>query len=194
MFLRATFIAFIASSPLAAHADAQEIAPPTPYEDVGACPFECCMYREWTSTSRVTLFRDRREDSGTSFVAESGDRVRAITGIVVTTQPGLAQVDRPVDLWTTEGPIHLVPGDTLYLLTNHGEGDFTAWFKGRLYDSVDASGFAGVNAVCEARPEKCNGRVTQPAVSEWWVRVRSLKGVTGWTREPQKFSNKDRCG
>lgn len=190
----AALVVVVGSIAAPSHLRAQEAAPKMPYEDVGACPFECCTYREWTATARVTLLRDRRAGSGTAFVAQPGDRVRAITGVVITTRPGRAQVNRPVDLWTTEGTIHVVPGETLYLLTYRGEGYFTAWFKGRLYDQVDASMFAGVNGACETHPEKCHGRVVEKAVSEWWVRVKSLKSVTGWTREPEKFSNKDACG
>jgi hypothetical protein len=189
-----TLVAFVASAVVSSHPSAQDAGPRVPYEDIGACPFECCTYRDWTATARVTLLSDRQTGSGTAFVAQPGDRVRAITGVVITTQPGRAQVDRPVDLWTTEGTIHVVPGDTLYLLTYHGEGAFTAWFKGHLYDQVDAAMFTTVNGACASQPEKCYGRVIEKPVSEWWARVKSQKGVTGWTREPEKFSNKDRCG
>lgn len=190
----AALVVVIGSIAASSHVRAQEAPPKMPYEDIGACPFECCTYREWKATARVPFLRDRRVGSGTAFVAQPGDRVRALTGVVMTTQPGRAQVDRPVDLWTTEGTLHVVPGETLYLLTYHGEGHFAAWFKGRLYDDVDTAMFAGVNAACDTHPEKCVGRIVDKGISEWWVRVRSLKGVTGWTREPQKFSNKDACG
>ena len=169
-------------------------SPPLPYEDVGACPFECCTYREWTADAPVTFLRERRPDADAAFTVAKGERVRAITGIVVTTRAGRAQVDRPADLWTTAGTLQIKPGETLFLLTYQGEGHFAAWFAGRLYDSVEAIRFAGVNLACDSRPDRCNGRVVEKPVSEWWVRVRNLNGVRGWTREPEKFSKKDGCG
>jgi hypothetical protein len=80
----------------------------------------------------------------------------------------------------------------LYLLTYHGEGATTAWFQGRVYDEVDGAEF--FNALCADQPATCNGTILERPRSEWWVRVRSMTGVTGWTDEPQKFDNKDACG
>jgi len=163
-----------------------------PYEDVGACPFEGCVYREWVANGTVTVLRDRRLDADIAFTVNKGDRVRAITGIVVTSMPGRVQFREAVDLWTTGGTLHIEPGETLYLLTYHGEGATTAWFKGRFYDQVDGSEF--FNALCELKPGSCNGTILERPQMTWWIRIRSLRGVMGWTREPERFDNKDVFG
>ena len=166
--------------------------PPMPYEDAGACPFECCVYREWRANASVTLYRDRRIGSGVAFTANRGDELRALTGVVVTLAPGRVQFRAPVDLRTTTGILHVEPGETLYLLTYLGEGSTRAWFQGHVYDEVDGAEF--FNSRCAERPGTCNGSIVEAPRSEWWVRVRSPKGITGWTNEPEKFDNKDACG
>src|SRR5882757_7875656 len=85
-----------------AEVDAQGTAfnggPPMPFEDVGACPFECCVYREWVAKGRVTIRADRRARARTAFSLGRGDRVQAIIGIVVTLRPGRVQFREAVDL------------------------------------------------------------------------------------------------
>ena len=90
------------------------------------------------------------------------------------------------------GRLHVEPGETLYLLTNHGEGVTTAWFRGRLYDEVDGSEF--INAICDLRPGTCNGTIVDKPQKVWSVRVRNRNRATGWTNETEKFDNKDRFG
>jgi hypothetical protein len=171
---------------------ARPTGPPMPYEDIGACPFECCVYRDWVANDTVAVRRDRRRGAPVVFTLKPGDHVRAITGVVVTLAPGRVRFRQPEDLTTTEGTLHVGAGETLYLLTYHGEGATTAWFKGHVYDEVDGSGFIGAN--CETDPDSCNGRIVEQPTTEWWVRVKSRGGRTGWTREPEKFDNKDACG
>jgi len=166
--------------------------PPMPFEDVGACPFEGCVYREWIANSAVVVSTDRRVGAPVAFTLKPGDRVQAITGIVVTTKPGRVQFREAVDLWTTDGPLHVEPMETLYLLTYHGEGATTAWFKGRLYEGVDGSEF--FNSLCQLDPGRCNGTILERAQRVWWVRLRTMRGQTGWTKEPEKFDNKDLLG
>jgi hypothetical protein len=74
-----------------------------PFEDVGACPFEGCVYREWIANSPVAVRSERRAGAPVAFTLSEGDRVRAITGIVVTIRPGRVQFRKAVDLWTPAG-------------------------------------------------------------------------------------------
>src|SRR5690554_5510024 len=34
--------------------------PPLPFEDIGACPFEGCVYREWVARSAVEIRSERQ--------------------------------------------------------------------------------------------------------------------------------------
>jgi len=166
--------------------------PPVPYEDVGACPFEGCVYREWIANAQVDVRSGRRPNDPIAYTLRAGDRVQALTGIVVTIKPGRVQFKAPADLRSSAGPVHVEPGETLYLLTYHGEGETTAWFKGRLYDRLDGSEF--FNALCEDQPASCNGSIVERPQRVWWVRLRSLRGRLGWSRETEKFDNKDALG
>lgn len=170
---------------------AQPVGPRMPFEDIGACPFEGCTYRDWIANGPVTALTDRRAGSPVAFTLEKGDHVMAITGIVITTKPGRVTFSKAAEMSSSAGMLRVGPGDTLYLLTYHGEGEFTAWFKGRLYDFVDGSEFT--DGRC-GRGRVCNGTVVEKPQSVWWIRVRSTRGLTGWTREPEKFDNKDRFG
>ena len=165
--------------------------PPIPYEDIGACPFEGCVYRDWTANSPVTVLTDRRDGSPVAFTLAKGDHVMAITGIVITTKPGRVRFKNAAEFSSSAGTLRVTPEDTLYLLTYHGEGETTAWFKGRLYDWVDGSEF--FNGLC-GRRLVCNGTIVEKPESVWWIRLRNMKGLTGWTKEPEKFDNNDRFG
>jgi hypothetical protein len=42
--------------------------------------------------------------------------------------------------------------------------------------------------------EASNGSIVERPHSVWWVRLRSLGGRMGWTRDTDKFDNKDALG
>jgi hypothetical protein len=111
-------------------------------------------------------------------------------------EPGYAgrvhpQFRKAVDLGTTAGTFRVEPGETLYLLTYHAEGVTTAWFKGHLYDEVYGSEL--INGLC-GNKIICNGTIIEKPQTVWWIRVRNMNRLTGWTKEPEKFDNKDRFG
>lgn len=179
--------AVVAAAVSQAWRDAKSPGPPVPYEDIGACPFEGCVYREWIANARVDVRSGRQANDRIVFSLKPGDKVQAVTGIVVTVKAGRVQFKVPVDLATSAGLVHVQPGETLYLLTYHGEGETTAWFKGRLYDRLDGAEF--FNALCDDRPASCNRSIFEWPQRVWWVQLRSLRGVMGWTRETEKFDN-----
>ncbi len=184
---------FAAVSPQAQDAQTQtrQTPPPLPFEDDGACPFEGCRYGEWTALTTVEVHSDRRTTAPVAFRVQPGERVTAVTGVVVTLRAGRVQFDRPQRLYTSAGPIDVSPDQTLYLLTYQGEGFTKAWFNGRLYHDVDASSV--LNAVCRT-PGRCPGRVLEPARSEWWVQLRNQAGQIGWTRDAARFDGKSWLG
>jgi len=196
MRARTTFIvmlgAVLCGTRILAGAQTPAPGPAMPFEDAGACPFECCAYREWIARERVAVRSARRAGAPAVFTINKGDRVQAITGIVVTTRAGRVQFRRPENLSTNLGPLQVQPGETLYLLTNRGEGETAAWFKGQFYNAIEGSAF--FYSDCADRPGTCNGTILEWPQFVWWARVRNSKGVEGWTREPDKFDNKDACG
>ncbi len=167
--------------------------PPMPYEDPGACPIEGCAYREWTANAAVRVLGERRDRAPAAFTLRRGERVTALTGIVVTKVPGRVEFRKAVDLPASSGTLHVERGQSLYLLTYRGEGFTKAWFKGRIHDEVDGrAAFFGDR--CEREPGACDGTIVHRPVVEWWVQIRNSAGQTGWTREPEKFDGKSVLG
>jgi hypothetical protein len=150
--------------------------PRMPFVDKGACPFECCSYRQWTVKKETVVRSAMRDGAPVSFRVKRGERVRGLTGAVVITRPGIAEVLKPVD----EGDVKLAVGDRIYLLTDQGEGYMTAWFKGRRF---------GAEAYLPAEY-----KIVRHPSSVWWVKVRNRNGKIGWSRQPENFGNKDECG
>ncbi len=183
--------AIVGSLGLAAQ-PAREPQPPMPYEDWDACPFEGCMYREWTALEPVAVRSARRTTAAIVFRLNTGDKVTALTGVVITTKPGRVRFVRPQDLDSSSGRIHIDRGQMLYLLTYQGEGFTKAWFDGSLYKDVDTASFH--NGVCDVDPNQCSGKIVQPWQYEWWVQIRSRSGRVGWTNQPGKFDGKGSLG
>lgn len=188
----AAFVTGALATPVQRALGEPETGPPMPYEDIGACPFEGCVYREWVANAPVTVRTGRRTSDPVAFTLQAGEHVQAVTGVVVTLKPGRVMFRAPIDLPSTQGAVHVEPGDTLYLLTYRGEGETTAWFKGQLYETLDGSEF--FNGLCELRPNECNGTIVERPERVWWVRLRQLKGLYGWSSEPDTFDNKDSRG
>jgi hypothetical protein len=150
--------------------------PPTPFVDKGACPFECCTYREWT-VDKATLVRSAMRDrASVTFRLKRGERVQGMTGVVITSQPGVVRVLKRTKI----GRFTANPGDRLYLLTYVGEGFHKVWFRGNIseeetYDETKFSAISKPKAV-------------------WWVKVKNRRGRIGWSKSPDDFGNKDQCG
>jgi hypothetical protein len=150
--------------------------PPAPYSDRGACPFECCTYRQWT-VDKATVIRSAMSDSSpVAFRLAKGERVRGITGVVITSQPGIAEGLKA----TEQNGVRIRRGDQIYLYTNLGEGFVKGWLKGRFFQAevLDSDLF----------------KIVRQPRSVWWVKVRNRQGKIGWSREPEHFGNMDQCG
>lgn len=119
---------------------------------------------------------DRRADAPEAFRVQKGEWVTALTGVVITTRPGVANVTRPVSLAGAQAKI----GDTVELLTYAGEGAFTLRYRGK----VIKPNLDHMNSL----------RVLSGPESVWWVKIRNVQGKTGWSNDPQAFGNKDACG
>ena len=55
--------------------------PKMPYKDVGACPFEGCVYREWTARQAVAVRTARRMGAPVTFNLRAGEKVAALSGV-----------------------------------------------------------------------------------------------------------------
>ncbi|HEV7644948.1 MAG TPA: hypothetical protein VGO50_13470 [Pyrinomonadaceae bacterium] len=152
--------------------------PKMPYRDAGACPFECCTYREWVANKATVLRTKMSEGSSIAFKVKKGEKVRGVTGVVITTQAGVVKALENTVIG--ESKIRLKAGELIYLLTYTGEGFYETWVKGKIFSDSFYDNTA-LKLVSEPK-------------SVWWVKIRNRKGQIGWTKLPENFDNKDSCG
>lgn len=141
--------------------------PPRVFVDVGACPFECCTYRQWTVQERTTLSAQPKGKRVVATLAK-GDVVTGLTGEVISVPiPVKAERDIP------ETPIK--SGDTFYVLHYDGEGYWKVLLRGK-------TTYVHQNVVDVPRPK-----------AEWWVKVKDSHGNVGWALSHGNFAHQDRC-
>lgn len=146
----------------------EERKPPSIHIDKGACPFECCTYREWVARADVTLL-DSPNGNRVVGRIKKGESVLALTGEVHSVpQPVVADRDYP--------DAGVKAGDTIYLLHYVGEGFWKVWHAGKLVEIGDF-------------PDKS----VKPKTT-WWVKLKTSSGAIGWTVEHHNFDNEDACG
>lgn len=170
---------------------AQPSEPPIPYEDHGACPFECCTYRTWVVERDTKILADRADRAAMVFLARRGQKVEGVTGVVVTTKLGRAVVRRPTSIG--ERALKVQPGDPISILNYVGEGYWKFWIRG----IVDKDQIPGPKESCVNDKQvriPCDIQISDEPVYVWWARVRSGTGLEGWTRQLDHFGNIDACG
>ena len=179
-------IVFVAS---AGHADDH----PVFYVDKGACPFECCTYRDWGTEKTTKLYAEPRTSSPVVGAAEKGATVKAQTG-EVHTKPGKFIASRDY-IRHTDRVTLFKEGDVLWVYTNLGEGYYKIWYRGRFFEfpipfienEMDSDYY-------KRHPDELWGYFEVKPVSVWWVKVRTRAGLEGWSNQPEHFSNQDACG
>ena len=167
-------------------ATAAQARQPRHYEDFGACPFECCTYREWIVKSDTVFYKDRSTSSAVRFRAQKGEHVTGLTGVVITLKPGKVVVRKATTLGTGRHKVRVAPGDILYLLHYEGEGFYKFWFRGRIYEAeMPASPSDNSNQYLQMSSEP---------ETVWWVKVKNRRGQIGWSKQDDHFDDMDACG
>src|SRR5262245_35493993 len=163
--------------------------PPMPYNDVGACPFECCHYGSWTAQKPAIARQTNQSKSAVAFQIKTGEQVTALTGIVITRKPGTVRMQKTYRFRTNvPGEMLTLPAGTLlYTLHHGGEGLGLFWFKGKahwgeLYAESVHKGTDGYPWDVLSIP-----------LTEWWVKVRTQSGAFGWILAPHDFQGMDSC-
>ncbi len=166
---------------------ASEPQPPALLTEKGLCPFEGCVYREWVTQKVTPIYSAPEKNAKVIGHLSAGTRVRALTGEVHTAQPGKFRVRKPYGKYK--------PGDLIWLYGYHGEGVYTVWFAGKLYEvefsSVNYDGEGGYR--CDDK-DWCRGVLEQAPKSVWWIKVQAPDGRMGWTNQPENFDGKDLLG
>ena len=167
-------VSFLLLLVLSNQSDAQTLK--LPYKDVGACPFECCTYRQWSAKKQTTIYKEMKDGSPIAFRIKKGEKVIGVSGVVITTKAGVVKVLKNNKL----GKVNLKAGDTLYILTNLGEGYNKIWYKGRIIAE-------------QVYDDSLFKQLSEPK-SIWWVKIKNRRGQIGWSKLPENFDNKDACG
>jgi hypothetical protein len=158
--------------------------PKLPFRDVGACPFECCSYRQWRANKDTIIYKQMRDNSPIAFRIKKREKVTGLTGVVVTKKAGRVKAlkdltEKEYSRDFNEQEFSIKSGDVFYVLTSIGEGFYRLWYKGKFFqDQIDT--------------EKNMKILTMP-VADWWVKIKNRKGQSGWTKLPENFDNKDTC-
>lgn len=174
-FLVAVLLA-LASMPTTA----APIAPPNPHVDNGACPFECCTYRDWKTTKPVTLL-DKPHGQKIVTSVPAGQVVHGVTGNVYSVPVRTVAAKSFKVSSNTFQNASIRKGEVFYVLHYLGEGATLIWFKGKTYDAE----LEPVSATAEGPPS--DG-------PQWWVKVRTLSGKSGWVLDKDQFDEQDACG
>lgn len=145
-----------------------EQKPPNVHIDQGACPFECCTYREWVARTDVTLLDIPNGKSVVGHI-KKGEKVLALTGEVHSVPlQVVAHKDYP--------DAGVKTGDTIYILHYIGEGYWKVWHDGKVVEVEDFP-----------------GKSLKPKTT-WWVKLKTSSGGIGWAAEQHNFDNQDSCG
>ena len=167
--------------------------PKLPYYDWGACPFECCTYRDWKTTDTVNLVSQPSAKSTSVAQIGKGLSVTGMTGVVITSQYGITRIVAPLNVGftsTSKAPqLSLKPGDVVYTLHYAGEAYDLFWYNGQVYsDQISEP----ENAWGDVPNHDAVKIVSRPKY-EWWVKVKTANGQIGWTNQTDHFSNMDAC-
>ena len=151
----------------------------------GACPFECCVYGDWTLLT-AALLRSAPGASDSAGVLPPNTPIRADSGLAVVNPVGLAVVEQSPAKGIFEDTINLRVGDTLELLDYEGEGYRNVRVRGRRlllteYWSAETDAKHGIRLV--RKPE-----------SRWWVHA-TAGARRGWMlMDSVRVRGADACG
>ena len=154
-----------------------------------ACPFECCTYGQWTALRDIHVFTNRSEKAPRKFTLHRGDKVTT-SGVVITKRLGIMRATQKITLG--DGPIRTtVPaGERFYVLHYLGEGQYSFWYEGKRYTD---GGYLSPTRHDPRVVPASGAELIQVPVWEWWVRVKTARGATGWVLGNRGFDGSDRC-
>lgn len=164
----------------------------------GACPFECCIYREWIAEAPVVVRSAPAGDAAIVVTLPAGARFDADTGFVRITSAQLVVVTRSVEAWMHAPgeryggiPDTIAVGDTLLVLEHLGEGHVMMTHGDDLVSAEQfwpaADGWTPHGGA--------KGIAIGEHGAEWWARVRTAAGATGWIDAyGSQLGNVDACG
>ena len=139
---------------------AQSPRPKVPFIQHDICPFECCQFGKWTARSVLKVFKKEGDDSRASFTIKPGEEFTATGGNVHILELGVIVINKSYATFKK--------GDTVYVLSYRGEGEYDLWFNGKDISDTDEVW--------------SHGTLTRSPKYVWWVSIISKDGRHGWLR------------
>jgi hypothetical protein len=155
----------------------------------------------WASCTRAVLRAAPVQSAPQVATVDSGQLVRVIAGERRTTKPGVVAVRRPYTLVqrlaTPDDEItppnpkrwQLNPGDTIYVVDTESDGDSYENFIWVLRGHEDTTA-AFWDELIDGQHlnESAAAELVEKIEQQWWARVRTANGATGWTRPDSTWS------
>jgi len=163
-----------------------EHEPPLPVVDYNACPFEGCSFRKWIVVRNSVIFSSWKEDRKPVSNLKKGEVVTGLTGVHITYEPDRIQVLQPIP------ELHLQPGDIILRYMYEGEGFADIWAKGQWKKEYDCSFITEKDGSGCMR--NCSAKVIADGKKDWWVRLKTAQGSTGWAQVDDQFDCMDSLG
>src|SRR5262245_53618625 len=138
--------------------------PALPHFDWNACPFEGCTYRQWTAHDVVPVYDTWKGNRREVARLADGEKVNAITGVVITYKPGVIRLDEDVP------DAKLKQGDVILTYTYHGEGETETCFQGRYYRDFYIQFSMPPSGACGGK--HCEGTYVDAGKKAWWAKVK----------------------
>jgi hypothetical protein len=161
--------------------------PSLPVIDLNACPFEGCSFRKWIVLSETQMYSTWKNEGRKNVVTlAKGQIVTGLTGVHLTFEPDRIRVLKAMP------ELRVQPGDIILRYMYQGEGFADIWVNGEWKKSYDCSFVTEEDDSGCLR--NCSARVISEGRKEWWVRIQTAGGITGWSLAGDQFDCMDSLG
>jgi hypothetical protein len=164
----------------------QSKRPELPFFDWNACPFEGCTYGQWTAKKPVVVYDTWKKTRKSVTRVAVGDKVTAVTGVVITYKPGIIRIDN--DLPGDQG---LKRGDIIYTYAYRGEATWAVWINGVYHDAFGVPSTHPPDDPRCAIVTDCTATELQHGEKEWWAKIKLKSGKTVWVNMDKEFEGFD---
>ena len=148
--------------------------PKLPVVQEAFCPGNGRVVTNWKIREQGRLVSSWEE--GRKVIAElkRGDKVTVLSSITVTRRPDRIEVTRAIP------DLSLKQGDIILRYATSGEEDADIWSNGEWHMDYDLGTTTEMDGTgCRAK-DVCDSVVIENGTHDWWVRVKTAAGYTGW--------------
>lgn len=159
--------------------------PKLPVIDYNACPGKGRIVDHFKISREDRMFSswgDKRVSVG---ALKEGEEVTVLAGVNVIREPDRGLINRP------PYGSSLKPGDLVLRYGFHADGESDFWGKG-VWFTVNFEDVEEKGSFCGFGKNQCAIVITKNGVTEWWVQVKTVNGLTGWVLAWKSAPDKNR--